>query len=81
MPSSQLTVRNVDADLARRLRSISAERGESLNTTVLRVLREAVGPDARRAQLLRYATWTEDDAEEFDSALAEQRVVDRRIWE
>ena len=81
MPSSQLTVRNVDADLARRLRSISTERGESLNTTVLRVLREAVGPDARRAQLLRYATWTEDDAQEFDAALAEQRVVDRRLWE
>jgi hypothetical protein len=39
-----------------------------------------VGPDARRDQLLRYATWTENDAEEFNVALAEQRVVDRRLW-
>ena len=81
MPSSQLTIRNVDADLARRLRAISTERGESINTTVLKVLREAVGPDARRARLLRYATWTDEDAAEFDAALAEQRVVDRQHWE
>ncbi len=81
MPSSQLTIRNVEADLARRLRTISAERGESLNATVLHVLRQAVGPDARRARLLRYATWTEEDAIEFDAALAEQRVLDRQYWE
>ncbi len=81
MPSTQLTIRNVDADLASRLRAISAERGESLNTTVLQVLREAVGPNARRARLLRYATWTDEDADEFDAALAEQRVIDRQYWE
>ena len=81
MPSSQLTIRNVEADLARRLRAISAERGESLNATVLDVLRQAVGPDARRARLLRYATWTKEDAAEFETALAEQRVLDRQYWE
>ena len=80
MPSTQLTIRNVDADLASRLRAISSERGESLNATVLHVLREAVGPDPRRARLLQYATWTEGDAKEFDTALAEQRVIDRTDW-
>ena len=80
MPSNQLTVRNVEPDLARRLRSISEERGESLNNTVLRVLRGAVGPDARRRRLLRYATWTEEDAAEFEAGLRVQRVVDPRDW-
>lgn len=80
MPSTQLTIRNVDADLASRLRAISTERGESLNATVLHVLREAVGPNARRTRLLRYATWTEQDAREFDAALAEQRVIDGNDW-
>lgn len=80
MPSSQLTIRNVEPDLARRLRAISEERGESLNTTVLRVLRGAVGPDARRERLLRYATWTEEDAKEFEAGLRAQRVVDPRDW-
>ncbi len=81
VPATQLTIRNVGADLAARLRAISSERGESLNATVLRVLREAVGPNARRARLRRYATWTDEDASEFDAALAEQRVIDRRLWE
>jgi plasmid stability protein len=81
MPSTQLTVRNVDPELSRRLRVISQESGDSLNGTVLRLLREAVGVNARRERLRRYAGWTADDLEEFDAALRAQRVVDARFWE
>ena len=35
MTSSRITLRNVDPELLRRLRTISAARGESLNRTVL----------------------------------------------
>ena len=81
MPSTQLTLRNVDPDLSKRLRAISAERGESLNRTVLQLLRDAVGLDERRERLLRYATWNDEDLQEFTAALDAQRVVDRRYWE
>lgn len=81
MPSTQLTVRNVDSELARLLRAISEERGDSMNGTVLRLLRDAVGLNARRERLRRYAGWTADDLEEFDVALRAQRVVDARSWE
>ena len=80
MPSTQLTLRNVDPELSRRLRAIGAERGESLNTTVLRLLRDAVGLDARRERLRRYVGWTAEDFEEFTQALRAQRVVDERHW-
>lgn len=80
MPSSQITLRNVDPELAERLRAISAERRESLNATVLHILRAAVGLDERRERLQRYTTWNESDVEEFDAALAAQRVVDERYW-
>ena len=69
MPSAQITLRNVDPELSRRLRAVSAERGESLNSTLLRLLRRAVGLDARRERLLRYATWTSEDLEAFTTAL------------
>ena len=62
MPS-QITLRNVDPELSRRLRAISAERRESLNATVLHILRSAVGLDERRERLARYTTWNEDDLE------------------
>ncbi len=81
MPSTQITLRNVDAALSKRLRAISAERGESLNRTVLQLLRDAVGLDERRERLLRYATWNDEDLQEFTAALDAQRVVDGRYWE
>ena len=57
MPSSQLTLRNVDPALSRRLRAISTERGESLNRTVLQLLQDAVGLNERYERLRRYATF------------------------
>ena len=81
MPSSQITLRNVDPELSRRLRAISAQRGESLNATVLHLLRDAVGIDERRDRLRRYATWNAEDLREFTAALETQRVVDERDWE
>ena len=80
MPATQLTVRNVDPELSRRLRAVSAERGESLNGTVLRLLRNAVGLDARRDRLRRYVTWTPEDLAELSEALRAQRIVDERDW-
>ena len=80
MSATRITVRNVDPELSRQLRAISAERGESLNTTVLRLLRDAVGLDARRERLRRYVGWTRDELEEFSAALCAQRVVDERYW-
>ena len=59
---------------------IGAERGESLNSTVLRLLRDAVGLDARRDRLRGYIGWTSDDLEEFSAALRAQRVVDEQYW-
>ena len=78
MPATQITLRNVDPELLRRLRTISTKRGESLNSTVLRLLKDAVGFDARRDRLRRYVTWTADDLSEFTEALRAQRVVDGR---
>ena len=80
MPATQITLRNVDPELLQRLRAVSAERGESLNSTVLRLLQDAVGLDARRDLLRRYVTWTADDLSEFTDALRVQRIVDERYW-
>lgn len=80
MPAHQLTIRNVDEQLSARLRAVSDAAGESLNSTVLRLLRDAVGVDARRERFRRYATWTDEDAKEFDAALRAQRVIDEAQW-
>lgn len=78
MMVTQITLRDVDAELSRQLRAISEERGESLNSTALALLRDAVGREVRRTRLRRYVTWTPADLDEFTAALRSQRVVDRR---
>ena len=80
MSTTQITLRDVDAELSRRLRAISKERGESLNRTVLDLLRDAVDLETRRTRLRRYVTWTPDDLDEFTAALRSQRSVDQRYW-
>ncbi len=81
MPEAKhITLRNVGPELARRLKAVSRERGESLNTTVLRLLEHAVGVNERRERLQRYATWTKTDHAEFDAALRAQRVIDAKLW-
>jgi len=76
----QLTIRNVPDDVARRLERLSRERHESLNSTVVQILTETMGIDARRARLERYATWSAQDVLAFEAALGPQRVIDADLW-
>ena len=78
--SKQLTVRGVPDEVADRLDRISKERGRSVNSTVLKILQEAVGVEERRNRLQRMATWTDQDKVEFENALAAQRVIDEELW-
>ncbi len=76
----QITVRHPSPELTRRLKTLAEARGKSLNTTILEVLEEALGVASRRERLRRWATWSEDDAAEFDAALRSQREVDAQLW-
>jgi hypothetical protein len=76
----QLTVRGVSDELGRRLSRLSRERGQSVNSTALGILEQALGINARRRRLARYATWSAADVTEFDRALSEQRVIDDDLW-
>ncbi len=76
----QITVRGVSSELAKRLKELAAARGESANTTVLRILEEATGINPRRQRLSRYTTWSDGDLAEFEEALRGQRTIDEELW-
>jgi len=78
--SKQMTIRGVPDEVARKLERLSRQRGSSVNTTVVEILRQAVGVNARRERLARYATWTREEFDQFEKALAEQRVIDEALW-
>lgn len=79
--SKQLTIRGVPDSVAARLKQLSADRGQSLNATVLEILERSVDVNERRAHLERYVTWTDSDLQEFSAALASQRVIDDELWD
>jgi plasmid stability protein len=76
----QLTIRNVPDAVAKRLDRLSRERDESLNSTVVNLLTEAVSYEARRERLNRYVTWTDADVTAFNEALRAQRTIDDDLW-
>lgn len=79
MPKT-MTIRNVPDEVGKRLDRLSRDGGRSLNAVVVGILTDAVGIDARRARLERFATWTPEDAAAFDDALASQRAIDADLW-
>ena len=76
----QITLRNPSPELCRRLKAMAMGRGQSLNSTVLNLLEQAVGVDNRQLRLERYATWNDQDYQEFSRAQKLQRVVDETLW-
>lgn len=76
----QTTIRGIPKDLEHALRERARKPGESLNSAVIRLLREAVGlnPPHRKRDLSALAgTWSPEEADEFDRQI---RQIDEGIW-
>ena len=82
-----ITLRNLPAELARAVRNRAEEKGISLNRAVIELLQEALGRGERPKKRRIYhdldflvGTWSKEEAEEFNRALAEQRKIDPELW-
>jgi len=81
-----ITLRNIPPDVARTIRKRAAEEKTSLNKVVISLLQENIsGPGkvgkVKHTDLDRFfGTWTREDYEEFEKALAEQRQIDPEMW-
>lgn len=83
----QLTIR-CDDDLAREIEDLARREGLSLNQAVLRLLRKGAGiaegdetRDAIGSSLDWFAgSWTEEQAREFDEAVADFETIDEELW-
>lgn len=77
-----ITVRNVPPDLAEALNREKRRRGESLNRTVIELLRQGLGVGAPRSNgLARLAGgWNDECACAFERALAPFDHIDPERW-
>lgn len=77
-----LTVRNIPQEIAAALTLEKARLQLSLNQTVIELLRQSLGVDRRRSNgLARLAgTWTAEEHERFEEAVAPMEQVDEELW-
>lgn len=79
-----LTIRNVDARLARALERETRRRKTSLNQTVLELLRGGLGIDAvgpTTNGLEKHAgTWSATEHAEFEANVAVFEQIDPELW-
>lgn len=88
MAFKQLTVRGLDEDVVRELERIAEEEGVSLNQSVNKLLRKGLAHSGDKddngvigdslAHL--FGTWSSEEADEFDRAVADFEVIDEAMW-
>ena len=78
----QYTLRNVPDYVDAALRRTAQRQGKSLNEVAVQALANGAGlsdsPRPRRSLADIAGTWQEDPA--FNTAIAEQQVVDEKLW-
>lgn len=83
-PAKHLTVRNVPPELAEALRKEKNRRGKSVNQVVIELLRQALGLEPGQVRSNGLAalagTWTQEELEEFEAAIAPLEVIDEELW-
>ena len=86
---STISIHGLDPVTERKLRDRARDRGQSLNSAIKELIEDGLAPSysSRRRDRNRemfadlFGTWTDEQATEFDRAVAELRVVDPRDWQ
>jgi plasmid stability protein len=86
MMMADLTIRGLDEATTEQLRLEATRRGSSMNAVVKDLLRNGLGlarpsPQRRHSDLDDLAgTWSDEDAREFEQAVALFEQVDPELW-
>ena len=82
-----ITLRNIPLEVQEAIQRRTRDEGLSFNKTVLHMLEEALGLQQGSSKVRHHdldhlaGTWSQEEADEFDAALAEQRRIDSELWE
>ncbi|CAG0946941.1 hypothetical protein [Geobacter sp.] len=81
-----ITLRGVDERIANTLKEKAKKEGISVNTLMLKLLKEALGMEKRKRSVVYddldhlAGTWSAADAAEFEQATAVFEKVDEEMW-
>lgn len=81
-----LTLRGIDKELAGKLEELSRSERESMNSLILRLLRDRLGLAKQKFRQNHddlddlAGTWTEKDRREFEASTAVFSQIDEDLW-
>jgi hypothetical protein len=81
-----ITVRGIDPEIESRLRKKTEETGDSLNTTILKLLRKALQLDKTKPYPEYHdldslaGTWSPAERAEFDNFQEAFSQIDKELW-
>lgn len=80
-----ITIHKIDTDLEKRLDEMASRTGLSLNQLIKNLLRERMGLDKleidNRADFEEFCgSWTKEDVDEFEEAVAGCSEIDEDMW-
>lgn len=82
-----ITIHSLDDELDRKIRLIASKEGQSLNKTIKKILRHALGLDeqhtlARREQFKDFlGVWSHKDLKEFQESTSDFSTIDQEDWQ
>lgn len=83
---SVVTVRGIDDTMAKVLKEKANQEGTSVNTVLLKTLRESLGLKKKKRTVIYNdldhlaGTWSEKDFLEFQEKIADFETVDKKMW-
>jgi hypothetical protein len=81
-----MTLRGIDERIAGALKERARKEDSSVNTVMLRILKESLGLEKKKRSVLYddldylAGTWNAQDAAEFERATAVFEAVDKDMW-
>ena len=81
-----ITIRGIDEELEKKLRTAARDNGDSINSTLLKLIRRGLGLDKRQPYQVFHdldklaGTWSERDEDEFKAVQAGFSTIDQGLW-
>ena len=81
-----ITIRGIDNEIAKALKERAKKEDASINSIVLRIVREALGLEKKRRTIIYTdldhlaGTWDKKDYAEFQRKIADFEIIDKNIW-
>jgi plasmid stability protein len=81
-----ITIRGIDNEIAKALKERAKKEDTSINSIVLRIVREALGLEKKKRTVIYTdldhlaGTWDKKDYVEFQRKVADFETIDKNIW-